>query len=138
MRRRAFSLVEVLVAITILGVAVVTLFVTFHSGSLEAKIGEDRMKALALAQKELERIKQLAALGRGSLQDFWGDPKKQIKSYIVDDFYNVQVVVEPVRSVDFGKSKAEVGEATVTVSWKRPMRGDSELILTTIIDQAYY
>lgn len=138
MRRRAFSLVEVLVAVTILGVAIVALFVTFHSGSLEAKIGEDRMKALAIAQKEIERIKQLAQMSRGSLQGFWGDPKKQLKAYQVDNLYKVQIVVDPQKPIKVGKATAQVGEASVSVTWTRPLRGDCELTLTTIIDQAYH
>jgi len=137
-RRGGFSFVEVLVAVTILGAASAALFLTFHAGALEGKISEDRLKALALAQKEVERIKQVAAMGRGSLEHFWDSPAKRVKRYVVDDCYTVLVTVDPKKAVTLGGSTAEVGEALVTVSWQRPARGEEHVQLSTIIDQAYY
>lgn len=137
-RTGAFSFIEILVAITVLGLAVTVLFVTFHSGALEGKISEDRLKAMTLAQRELEQVKQIAALGRGSLEQFFGDPDKQVKRYVVDELYTVLTTVDPRKKVTVGSSTAEVGEATVTVSWFRPGRGEEHVQLAALIDQAYY
>ncbi len=134
---QGFSLVEILVAVGILGGAIIVLFLTLHSGSLESKISEDRLKGMLIAQREIERAKQVAALGRGSLDEYWSGGAKK-RSYMVENLYRVQVTVNPNKSISVGGSKCQVGEISVSVKWDRLGRSNQKVEISTLFDQAYH
>lgn len=138
LRRRGFSFIEVLFGVAIFAVAVIVLMTTFQSGARDAKTSEDHLKAITIAQKEIERVKQVAALGRGSIEKFWSDPGARVRTYTVDNFYKVAVEINPSLKVTVGSSKAEIGEIIVSVSWFRKTKGDQEVLFTSAFDQAYH
>lgn len=137
-RRQGFSFIEVLFAVSIFATAAIILITTFQSGAREAKTSEDHLKAITIAQKEIERVKQVAALGRGSIEKFWSNPSARVRTYTVDDFYKVAVEINPVFEANIGGSKAEVGEIIVSVTWYRRAKGAQEVIFCSIFDQAYH
>lgn len=137
LRNQAFTLVEVLVAAALFGGAVLVLFLTFQSGALESKIGEDRIKGMLLAQREIERVKQVAALGRGSLEEYWARNGRK-RSVVLEKIYHVTVEVEPGKKISFAGGKTELGEIRVRVDWERPGRGNQRLEVSTLFDQAYF
>ena len=134
---RGFTLVEVLVAVAIFAGAILVLFMMFHSGALESKIGEDRIKGMLVAQREIERVKQVAALGRGSLEEYWAKNGRS-RSVVLDEIYHVTVEVEPAKKVTVGGSQAELAEVRVRVAWDRPGRAAQTLEVSTLFDQAYF
>lgn len=134
---RGFTLVEVLVAAAIFGGAVLVLFLAFHSGALESKIGEDRVRGMLVAQREIERVKQVAALGRGSLEEYWAKNGRS-RSVVLDGVYHVTVEVDPAKKVTVGGAGAELAEVRVLVAWDRPGRATQKLEVSTLFDQAYF
>ena len=137
-RKHGFSFIEVLFGVAVFAVAAIVLMTTFGAGARDAKMSEDQLKAITIAQKEIERVKQVAALGRGSIQKFWSKPGERVRAYTVDDFYKVAVEINPAFQADIGGSKAEVGEIVVSVRWFRQSKGHQEVLFSSIFDQAYH
>lgn len=138
LRRCGFSFIEVLFGVAIFAVAVIVLITTFQSGAVDAKTSEDHLKAITIAQKEIERVKQVAALGRGSIEKFWSDPAVRVRTFTVDNFYKVAVEINPSLKVNIGSSKAELGEIVVSVNWFRQAKGQQEVLFCSAFDQAYH
>ncbi|MBI4870491.1 MAG: prepilin-type N-terminal cleavage/methylation domain-containing protein [Candidatus Riflebacteria bacterium] len=133
--RKGVSLIEVLVAIALLGLLVAAALQLFHGGLISGKAAEDRMRALSLAQRELEIAKQAAATSRSSLSELLAQ-RAFNKTYEVDSFFHVDVRVNADAKLEVNGLGARVGEAVVTVHWNRGRA--EELVLSTLLDRAYY
>jgi len=138
LKKAGFSFIEVLFGAAIFAMAALVLMTTFQGGAREAKTSEDHLKAITIAQKEIERVKQVASLGRDSIKKFWSNPGERVRRYTVDNFYKVATEIDANRKVEIGGSPAEVGEIVVSVSWFRRGKGEEELIFSSIFDQAYH
>ena len=96
---RGMSLIEVLVAVLILGLALVPLMSTFASGSLFATRARHEVKALNLAQSKLEEIKNLPASSVASVTSpaaFPGNPGYSYQLSVAGGVYNLKTVTVSV------------------------------------------
>ncbi len=105
-----FSLLEILVAIAILGVALITLFELF-SGSLKlARSSEDYLKATLLAQKKINDLR---------LENFYLQEAGESGEFEEDPAYQWSVTIEPYET-EFKRSreKETIKKIDLTVFWK--------------------
>ena len=116
-RRRGFTLLEILVAVTILAVALVALMRAFATGLMGIGLAEARVIAVAHARAKLEEVGSVIALEPGELDGEW------------DDGYRWRVEIDPY---EIGEASAEAAlvpyTVEVTVSWD----GDRNVTLTTL------
>jgi type II secretion system protein I len=98
-----FSLLEVMVALAILGVAVVAVFQLFSITLRATKKADDYTKAIFYARSVLDQAYALPEMENGSdITDF-------------DDGFKANRVITDVSSSD--DDKAKLYEITVTVTW---------------------
>ena len=109
-----FTLLEVMVAIAILGVTLITLFELF-SGTLKlARVSEDYLKATLLAQKKMNDLR---------LKNFILEEGKEAGGFEEDPDYKWSVTMEPYKT-EFkrGKEKEEIKKVELRVLWKSGAR----------------
>lgn len=135
-RQTGVGLVEPMIGLLLASILVIALAGLFGGGLRTSKAQEDRLQALTLAEREIELVRGAAALGRDTLCDLLNKPEFN-RSYQVDGVYDVDVRIDPDRSLLFAGQQARLGEAIVRVRWDRG--GTShELTLSSLIDRAYY
>ncbi len=107
-RRCGFTLLEILVAVTILAVALVALMRAFATGLMGIGLAEARVIAVAHARAKLEEVGSVIALEPGELDGEW------------DDGYRWHVSIDPYE-LELGEAGAGAALAPytveVTVSW---------------------
>lgn len=136
--RAGFNLIEVLVAVGILAAVFVPVFGVFRSGVRTTKYTEDRLRALTIAQQQIEAIRHGATINRRSLEMVVREhlASNGFEKYTVDGRYEVTTEVDPDWVVEEGGTEAHVVRVRVLVSWK--MGKDARtLSLVTYLDRAY-
>jgi len=105
-----FTLLEVLVAIAILGLSLVTLFELFAGSLKMARVSGDYLKATLLAQKKMNDLRLVA---------YAPDAENETGIFKEEPDYRWSVAVEPY-ATEFDRSpdKKELEKVTVTVAWK--------------------
>ena len=107
-RRRGFTLLEILVSVTILAVALVALMRAFSTGLMGIGLAEARATAVAHARAKLEEVGTVIALEAGDLEGEW------------EDGYRWHVAIERYQ-LELGEADAGAALAPytveVTVSW---------------------
>lgn len=102
-RSKGFSLLEVMVALAILGIALVTIFQLFSLNLRSTKKAEDYTKAIFYARSMMDEA------------FIFVDPSGESKSEDFEDRYTVKRDISVKSESDDGKAK--VYEIAVTVSW---------------------
>lgn len=140
MRRKGLNLIEVLVASAILAAVFLPLFGAFRGGVRTTKYTEDRLRALTIAQEQLQAIRHSVRINRHSLdrvlRGYLVGAGGAWPAHVVDQRYKVSTEVDPDYEVEFGTLTATVTWVKVTVEWKL---GDlpKVLVLETLLDRAY-
>lgn len=118
-RQAGFSLLEVLVAFSILAASLSVLFAVFSRGLQSASLTAEYQQAVSLAQREMNRLLVLDVLRTGIRE---GDV----------DRYRWRTTVEPS---DHGRAAVDdplqALDVTVDVSW-REGRNDRNISVTTV------
>ena len=105
-RRRGFTLVELLVALTLLGVVGGTLLQLFHSGLRTARQAAEQSHAVLLARSKLTELQAYRHLQPGTLSGSF------------DDDYRWQAVLTPVADDDARPSvRLQLLDLVLTISW---------------------
>ena len=107
-RGRGFTLVELLVALTLLAVVGGSLLQLFHSGLRTARLADDQAHAVLLARSKLTELQAYPSLQPGALS---GD---------LDDGYRWEALLAP--HSDVGATEAPTGplqllDLVLTISW---------------------
>ena len=137
-RRRALSLVEILVAVAIVAAVFIPVFRLFMAGVEATKYTEDRLRAFSIAKRQIEAIKHANTINRTShdllVRTFVDSPG--FAPYVVDERYRVLTHVDPAFTVQENGVDAEVTYVRVRVEWE--LQGvERNLELETYIDRAY-
>lgn len=105
----AFTLVEVVVAITLIAVTLIPMLMMFEFAGTSTIVAKDKNRAVALAQQKMEEVRSMnySDLTIGT----WAET--QVASGIS---YYIQVKVDSPVTLD-GQSTTSVKEVTVTVRW---------------------
>jgi prepilin-type N-terminal cleavage/methylation domain-containing protein len=112
--RRGFSLLEVLVAMILLGIIVAGMFATFSVvGRGPGKLDLPELRGVIFARDTLERLKnnvsedstRASALTAGTHSDPTSDPDNFVRNYVVED-----VDINGDEIIDYKR-------VTVTVTW---------------------
>jgi prepilin-type N-terminal cleavage/methylation domain-containing protein len=136
--RDGFNLVEVLVASAILAVVFLPLFGVFQSGVRTTKYTEDRLRAMTIAQEQVQTVRHAATINRHSVDAVVRAHLVQssFAPYVVDGRYKVTTEIDPDFLVRFGVQEATVLAIKVTVEWKLVDQVRS-LTLESLLDRAY-
>jgi len=115
MRRRGFTLIEVVVALAILGVGLIVIIELFSGGLRLGKVAEEYTKAVGYGRMKMEEI----ALSRGLAE---GEEEGQF-----DNDYRWRVEIKkvdllPVEKNPEFKAPVEFYSIKVNVLWKSGMR----------------
>ena len=118
-----FSLVEVLVALAIMGLALSVLYQSVAGSTRGSIVSSELSQALALAESTLEDFSAQLTIGKQE-QGHFGDFSWQATARSID-------VLRGESSVNAGESPAPMALVTVTVSWPSGPR-EREVVLTTV------
>ena len=118
-----FSLVEVLVALAIMGLALSVLYQSVAGSTRGSIVSSELSQALALAESTLEDFSAQLTIGKQE-QGHFGDFRWQATARSID-------VLRGESSVNAGESSAPMALVTVTVSWPSGPR-EREVVLTTV------
>jgi prepilin-type N-terminal cleavage/methylation domain-containing protein len=136
--RRGLSLVEILVAVAIVAAVFIPVFRLFMAGVEATKYTEDRLRAFAIAKRQIEAIKHANTINRTShdlLVRAYGTAPG-FSPYTVDGRYRVLTHVDPAFEVSENGVTAEVTFVRVRVEWE--LQGvERNLELETFVDRAY-
>lgn len=105
-RRRGFTLVELLVALTLLGVVGGTLLQLFQSGLRTARLAGAQSHAVLLARSKLTELQAYPSLKPGTLSGSF------------DDGYRWQAVLAPISGLDTAEAgRLQLLDLALTVDW---------------------
>ncbi len=145
--RSGANLIEVLVASAILAAVFLPLFGLFRGGVRTTKYTEDRLRALTIAQEQIQTIQHAVSINRKSLdlvvRAHMLDAPTTIpgatgsfSNYVVDSRYRVTTEVDPDYVVAFEDLEAFVTHASVRVDWNLG-KEERYLVLETLLDRTY-
>lgn len=136
--RRGVNLIEVLVASAILAAVFLPVFGVFRSGVRTTKYTEDRLRALTIAQEQIQALRHAATINRLSADLVVRAYQLQtgFPSYTVDERYKVTTEVDPDYLVEQGGQEATVMHVRVRIDWTLVDQPRS-LELETLLDRAY-
>lgn len=132
------TLVEMLVALAILGAVFVPVFSVFRSGVETTRYTEDRLRAFLIAQEQIEILKHACTINKYSVEKLVGEYFKAgtPKRFTVENRYNVTLAVDPAFEVEAEGKKALVCHVKVEVDWE--LSGESRHVeLESLIDRVY-
>lgn len=118
-----FSLVEVLVALAIMGLALSVLYQSVAGSTRGSIVSSELSQALALAESTLEDFSAQLTIGKQE-QGHFGDFSWHATARSID-------ALRGESSVNAGESSAPMALVTVTVSWPSGPR-EREVVLTTV------
>ena len=118
-----FSLVEVLVALAIMGLALSVLYQSVAGSTRGSIVSSELSQALALAESTLEDFSAQLTIGKQE-QGHFGDFSWQATARSID-------VLRGESSVSADESSSQLALVTVTVSWPSGPR-EREVVLTTV------
>lgn len=136
--RDGFNLVEVLVASAILAAVFLPLFGVFQSGVRTTKSTEDRLRAMTIAQEQVQTVRHAATINRHSSEVVVRGHllTSGFAPYVVDGRYTVTTEIDPDYLVSSGAQEATVILIRVRVDWKLVDKARS-LTLESFLDRAY-
>ncbi|MBI4871273.1 MAG: prepilin-type N-terminal cleavage/methylation domain-containing protein [Candidatus Riflebacteria bacterium] len=122
--RGGVTLVEVLVAMAILGVLFIPVFNLFRSGVETTRYTEDRLRAFLIAQQQLEILKHACTINKYSMDRLVAEYFKgrNPHRFVVERRYNVTLTVDPKFQVAAEGRKAQVCHVRVDVDFDRVYR----------------
>ena len=106
---RGLGLVESIVAVAIVGTAVVSFVVAMSSGTIAVREGEEEMVAQGLAQTQLEYVKGYSY----DSEAITYPTVDELEGYNIPEGYNISVKVDYVSDTD---NDTDIQEITVTIS----------------------
>jgi hypothetical protein len=128
------------VASAILAAVFLPLFGAFRGGVRTTKYTEDRLRALTIAQEQLQAIRHAVRINRHSLdrvlRGYLVGTGGNWPEHVVDQRYKLTTEVEPDYEVTFGTVVAYVTWVRVTVTWTLADQPRT-LVLETFLDRAY-
>ncbi len=137
-RRQAVTLVEILVAVAMLGVLFIPVFDLFRSGAATAQYTEDRLRAFLIAQQQVETIKHACQVDKYAMEKLVGEyfSNGNPRKFRVEDRYDVTLFVDPSFPVEAEGRKALVCFVRVDVDWI--LSGEPRHVeLEALVDRAY-
>ena len=139
-RRKGLNLIEVLVASAILAAVFLPLFGAFRGGVRTTKYTEDRLRALTIAQEQLQSIRHAVRINRHSLdrvlRGYLVGTGGDWPPHVIDQRYKVITEVDPDFEVTHGALTATVTWVKVTIEWSLADQPKT-LVLETLLDRAY-
>lgn len=136
--RSAVTLVEMLVALGILGVVFLPVFELFRSGAQTQRYTEDRLRAFLIAQQQIEILKHACTINKYGMErlvgEFFktGNPRK----FVVEQRYHVTLGVDPDFKVAAEGRTAKVCHVKAEVDWE--LSGEARHVeLEALIDRVY-
>lgn len=136
--RKGLNLVEILVAMAVVGALFLPIFTLLRSGVRTTKYTEDRLRALTIAQQQIQTIRHAVSINRESLDRVVRTYLENggFESFPVEGRYQVYTEIEPDFVVRHGSQEAYVTKAVVLVEWELSGKYRS-LILETLLDRTY-
>lgn len=127
-------------ASAILAALFLPLFGAFRGGVRTTKYTEDRLRALTIAQEQLQAIRHAVRINRHSLdrvlRGYLLESGGNWPVHVVDQRYKVRTEVDPDYEVSYGTFTATVTWVRVTVDWSL-LDQEKTLVLETLLDRAY-
>lgn len=128
MKEKAFTLIEVVASLVIVGIALVAMLGMFSLGSRSNVFNQDRVIACNLLQRKLEEVKCKTF---GNINSNDDDEVITVNT----SAYTLNVEVDPLKVdlTDFAGADPPLKRVTVTVSWATPSGGSKTETVSTLI-----